>query len=42
VLYATTPEFMQHFGLSSLAELPPLALAAGAPATTDQDAILKG
>lgn len=24
ILYGTTPEFMQHFGLSSLAELPPL------------------
>jgi segregation and condensation protein B len=25
ILYGTTPEFMQHFGLSTLAELPPLA-----------------
>lgn len=25
ILYGTTPEFLQHFGLSSLAELPPLA-----------------
>jgi segregation and condensation protein B len=24
ILYGTTPEFMQHFGLSTLAELPPL------------------
>jgi len=24
ILYGTTPEFMQHFGLSSLDELPPL------------------
>lgn len=24
ILYATTPEFLQHFGLSSLKELPPL------------------
>lgn len=24
ILYSTTPEFMQHFGLSNLAELPPL------------------
>ncbi|MFQ5407368.1 MAG: SMC-Scp complex subunit ScpB [Anaerolineales bacterium] len=24
ILYGTTPEFMQHFGLSSLSELPPL------------------
>jgi len=42
VLYCTTPEFMQHFGLASLAELPPLALAeAGTPVPT-QDEILKG
>ncbi len=24
ILYGTTPEFMQHFGLSNMAELPPL------------------
>ena len=24
ILYGTTPEFLQHFGLASLAELPPL------------------
>ncbi len=27
ILYASTPEFLQHFGLSSLDELPPLELA---------------
>jgi segregation and condensation protein B len=26
ILYSTTPEFLQHFGLNSLAELPPLEL----------------
>jgi segregation and condensation protein B len=26
ILYSTTPEFLQHFGLNSLIELPPLAL----------------
>jgi segregation and condensation protein B len=26
VLYSTTPEFMQHFGLAALSDLPPLAL----------------
>ena len=26
ILYATTPEFLQHFGLNSLRELPPLNL----------------
>lgn len=25
ILYGTTPDFMQHFGISSLAEMPPLA-----------------
>lgn len=25
ILYSTTPEFLQHFGLSSILELPPLA-----------------
>lgn len=25
ILYGTTPEFMQHFGLSNMAELPPLS-----------------
>jgi segregation and condensation protein B len=28
LLYATTPEFLQHFGLTSLADLPPLNLDA--------------
>lgn len=28
ILYGTTPEFLQHFGLSSLAELPPLNIDA--------------
>lgn len=27
ILYGTTPEFLQHFGLSSTSELPPLAAA---------------
>ena len=27
ILYGTTPEFLQHFGLNSLTELPPLDLA---------------
>src|SRR3989304_283187 len=29
ILYSTTPEFLQHFGLSSIIELPPLAPLAG-------------
>jgi segregation and condensation protein B len=27
ILYSTTPEFLQHFGLSSIIELPPLAVS---------------
>jgi segregation and condensation protein B len=27
ILYSTTPEFLQHFGLSSILEMPPLAKA---------------
>ena len=26
ILYSTTPEFLQHFGINSIIELPPLAL----------------
>ena len=28
ILYSTTPEFLQHFGLTSILEMPPLALLA--------------
>ena len=40
ILYATSPEFLQHFGLNSLVELPPLA----APIEDEQehDGLLKG
>ena len=41
VLYSTTPEFMQHFGLTSLAELPPLSLPSAAGALHPEH-ILKG
>ncbi len=40
VLYVTSPEFLQHFGLGGLADLPPLNLEAG-PALPPAD-ILKG
>jgi segregation and condensation protein B len=43
VLYATTPEFLQYFGLSALTDLPPLSLEQ--PPTLPQpegDEILKG
>lgn len=40
ILYSTTPEFLQHFGLNSLMELPPLAT----PVETEpeQTELLKG
>jgi segregation and condensation protein B len=40
ILYSTTPEFLQHFGLSSITELPPLAV----PAEPDNEhsGLLKG
>jgi segregation and condensation protein B len=40
ILYSTTPEFLQHFGLNSIIELPPLA----APAEPDNEhsVLLKG
>jgi segregation and condensation protein B len=40
ILYATTPEFLQHFGLGSITELPPLA----APTEPDNEhsVLLKG
>jgi len=39
ILYGTTPSFLQHFGLNSLAELPPLDL----PTSDEKDvALLKG
>ncbi|MDL1873386.1 SMC-Scp complex subunit ScpB [Deltaproteobacteria bacterium PRO3] len=40
ILYSTTPEFLQHFGLNSLTELPPLA-APAEPETEDTE-LLKG
>ncbi len=40
ILYSTTPEFLQHFGLNSILELPPLAKAEEeAPAAEE---LLKG
>lgn len=40
ILYATTSDFLQHFGLNSLQELPPLTTEESPqsePATTDED-----
>lgn len=40
ILYSTTPEFLQHFGLSSIIELPPLAAPIEAEGETTE--LLKG
>jgi segregation and condensation protein B len=41
LLYSTTPEFMQHFGISSLSDLPPLSLP-GPGDAPNPEGILKG
>jgi segregation and condensation protein B len=41
VLYSTTSEFMQHFGLASLSDLPPLSLPS-ADGAASPERILKG
>ncbi len=40
ILYSTTPEFLQHFGLSSIIELPPLAIPTDVE--TEHTELLKG
>lgn len=40
ILYSTTPDFLQHFGLNSLMELPPLS--APIEAETEPTELLKG
>ena len=40
ILYSTTPEFLQHFGLNSIIELPPLA--APVEADSEHNGLLKG
>jgi len=40
ILYSTSPEFLQHFGLGSIAELPPLA--ALVESENGHDEMLKG
>jgi segregation and condensation protein B len=40
ILYSTTPEFLQHFGLSSILEMPPLAPQEGNG--DNHDEMLKG
>jgi segregation and condensation protein B len=41
ILYSTTPEFLQHFGLSSIVELPPLA-APAVETDNEHSVLLKG
>ncbi len=41
ILYSTTPDFLQHFGINSLTELPPLNLSESAP-ENGHDEMLKG
>lgn len=40
ILYSITPVFLQHFGLNSIAELPPLAVLAGEE--DEHNELLKG
>jgi segregation and condensation protein B len=40
ILYSTTPEFLQHFGLSSILEMPPLAKPEEGEQVADE--LLKG
>ena len=43
ILYSTTPEFLQHFGLNSILEMPPLAPVARPEDEEDNhDEMLKG
>ena len=42
ILYSTTPDFLQHFGLNSILEMPPLAPLANPEDETKQDELLKG
>jgi segregation and condensation protein B len=39
ILYSTSPDFLQHFGLNSITELPPLELA---DVENNHDVMLKG
>ena len=40
ILYSTTPEFLQHFGLNSILEMPPLAKPE--EETPEEEELLKG
>jgi segregation and condensation protein B len=42
ILYSTAPEFLQHFGLNSIAELPSLATPTEPESDNGHDELLKG
>ncbi len=42
ILYSTTPDFLQHFGLNSIAELPSLAVPVESGSENGHDELLKG
>jgi segregation and condensation protein B len=42
ILYSTAPEFLQHFGLNSILEMPPLAAPEPEPEGETHDEMLKG
>jgi segregation and condensation protein B len=42
ILYGTAPEFLQHFGLNSLTELPPLNIPEPETNSENHDEMLKG
>jgi segregation and condensation protein B len=42
ILYGTTPEFLQHFGVNSLSEMPPLILPEPPPSEDQDVSLLKG
>jgi segregation and condensation protein B len=42
ILYSTTPEFLQHFGLNSILEMPPLAKPEEEGEGENHDEMLKG
>ena len=42
ILYSTTPEFLQHFGLNSILEMPPLAPLVQPEEVDTHDEMLKG
>jgi len=42
ILYSITPDFLQHFGLNSIAEMPPLAMSSETGEGNGHDEMLEG